>query len=376
MRLRPRRRQGAVAVLVAVLLVFLITLVAFAVDIGYVLVVRTHLQAAADASALAAVRDLPDPATVRARAKEYAALNRPEGVVQDGDVECGQWNAATRTFAPNLTPYNAVRVTVRQTQATGNPVRYFFAPVIGHTRTDVTASAVAVTTPGIGGRFLLDDEMFDTDEPWVEPLKAKYPSTPVENFLTDQNKDFFIDLFNYLPAGNKQVVVRTGQVGDEGMFDITANQGTGRPQFPFGPTTNPSFTDFLKFGKGGSPAPWVYKSSVQSRLEPSLKGVGRFNVASKFAGLVNPDFVHVSPVYKSDVNSNDSVGAPATGGVSGAQDERRGLVAFKILGVQPDPRGGSYLPNLRLEIVNPSSVNLGDVQPVGTGGAPRGRLVY
>ena len=67
------RRSGAIAALAALLLIPMLALVALCVDYGYLLVVRTDLQRAADAAALAAVRDLilahlfadqHDPATV------------------------------------------------------------------------------------------------------------------------------------------------------------------------------------------------------------------------------------------------------------------------------------------------------------------------
>ncbi len=73
---------------------------------------------------------------------------------------------------------------------------------------------------------------------------------------------------------------------------------------------------------------------------------------------VDPNFVHVSPVYKNDVSPLNPVnGAPAVN----ALGLRRGLLAFKIIGVgnDPDGPGGSALPNLIIEIVDPQTVWLG-----------------
>ncbi|WP_305041470.1 pilus assembly protein TadG-related protein, partial [Geoalkalibacter sp.] len=50
--------KGAVAVLVAVLLMFLIGMVALVVDVGYLYATRSELQNAADAAALAGARQL------------------------------------------------------------------------------------------------------------------------------------------------------------------------------------------------------------------------------------------------------------------------------------------------------------------------------
>ena len=55
-----RGKRGVVAVYVAIILVVLIGFVALAVDVGYMMVVRNQLQNAADASALAATRQLGD----------------------------------------------------------------------------------------------------------------------------------------------------------------------------------------------------------------------------------------------------------------------------------------------------------------------------
>ena len=89
-------RRGAVAVLAAFMMVFLMGMVAFAVDIGYLCVVQTQAQAAADAAALAGAKGLP---SVRhrcvANAEACAALNTANGQACDlaelrcraGDVE-------------------------------------------------------------------------------------------------------------------------------------------------------------------------------------------------------------------------------------------------------------------------------------------------
>jgi hypothetical protein len=47
-----------------------------------------------------------------------------------------------------------------------------------------------------------------------------------------------------------------------------------------------------------------------------------------------------------------------------ALGERRGLLAFKIMAVGADPDGpGSVLPNLVIEVCDPSEVSLSSVEP-------------
>src|SRR5947208_13128922 len=63
-RTHRRVRRGAVAPLVALLLIPLLGMLAFSVDVGYMIVVRTELQNAADAAALAGAQQLMDPYVV------------------------------------------------------------------------------------------------------------------------------------------------------------------------------------------------------------------------------------------------------------------------------------------------------------------------
>ena len=110
-------------------------------------------------------------------------------------------------------------------------------------------------------------------------------------------------------------------------------------------------------------------------LDP-LVGVSSINDATAYAGFVNPDFVHVSPVFRSDVNSltpvdvSDNSGAPAVN----ALGLRRGLLAFRIIAVGADPDGpdGSILPNLVIEVVDPSEIDLNNLPTTPSGGGATG----
>lgn len=71
-----REEDGIVAVIMAIMMVFLLTMTSFAVDASIVYYRRSHLQAAVDAAALAAVRDLPDQVKATATVKEYLVKNK------------------------------------------------------------------------------------------------------------------------------------------------------------------------------------------------------------------------------------------------------------------------------------------------------------
>ena len=139
------RRRGNIVVLGGALMTGLLVMVAFAVDVGYIVNVRTELQRTADACAMAAVMYLPNESDASTVAQDTASQN-PSGagvIVASSDVEFGYWDRDTASFVVG-TPVNAVRVTARRTEATGNPVTLFFAKIIGQTTTDVTASAIAM----------------------------------------------------------------------------------------------------------------------------------------------------------------------------------------------------------------------------------------
>ena len=156
---RLSHRRGTVLVLTTVLMIGMVGMLAFAIDLGYVVHVRTDLQRTADASALGAAELLPEQYEAAALARAVAAEN---GWSSDVDpdpmtVEMGFWHRDAATFTsppPWGRPANAVRVTLQRSEATNNPLRLFFARVFGDAFADVTASATAWSDHGICGPFV------------------------------------------------------------------------------------------------------------------------------------------------------------------------------------------------------------------------------
>ena len=148
----PRDERGAVLVVVALSVLFLVGLASFAVDVSYYYVLRNQLQISADSAALSALDELPNAAAARATARDYAGKNMPANVngtvLTDGDILVGNWNVATRTFVNGATPLNAVQVTTRRAQANGNAAPTYFASVLGFDRLDLTAKATGAAIPG------------------------------------------------------------------------------------------------------------------------------------------------------------------------------------------------------------------------------------
>lgn len=385
------QRRGALLIWAALCLIIVMGFLAFTVDFGYIVVTDQELQNAADAGALSGARALPNgraaaaDAAIEWSAKNTAA-NESVSTMVDEDVEMGLWDDAKSTFTalPDNSPQspNAVRVTCRMSAARGNALKLFFAPVLGIDSANLAASAIAKTsTSDHSFRFLIDDEMFDTDEPAIENLAEKLGTTP-DSLLTDGNEDGFIDI-----PGGKTLELSTGQVGDEALFDTQSYPEA----FPFGESTSYTHTDFLAEGTAleaelgtndlqdvewtGADAP--HFDFIGKKVLDPVPGADPMAKHSQILALPNPDVTHVSPVFKSDVAMQERDPSKYGSPTANLQGERRGLVAFQIISARPNPKGESYLPLLTIRIVDPATIDVKNgVRPsAGTSGSSKPRLV-
>jgi Flp pilus assembly protein TadG len=163
------RRRGSIAPLVAILLTLFLGLVAFAVDLAWMVQTRADLQNAADAAALAGAGQLMNG---------FVQYNLP-GQTQQGTIVTNSQSSAT-TYATNFAGYNAaggvssltlnssdvvfgttdasgnftasgsgssfpntVQVTMRRDGSANGPLSLFFAPLFGVKSTNLTATARA-----------------------------------------------------------------------------------------------------------------------------------------------------------------------------------------------------------------------------------------
>jgi Flp pilus assembly protein TadG len=219
---RPGLRRGAVAVFTAFMMVFIMGMVAFAIDLGYIAVVRNRLQVAADAAALAGAANIGDNTKAVQAAKNVAALNvagSPTDMVSlaDSDIVFGNWNSGTKTFTANGTPSNACRVVARRPA-----LPLFFAPVLGIRTIDVQAAGE--TTAVVNPRdivFVLDlsGSMNNDTEIWATAsINGAYPDYPTVG--TDSMQNVFTDFGYGTYPGTVQYVgqgyLTTAQLGTSG----------------------------------------------------------------------------------------------------------------------------------------------------------------
>jgi Flp pilus assembly protein TadG len=172
-------------VLTALLIVFILACVAFAVDLGYITVVRAQLQNAADSAALAGASQLTDPSLLggtpnlstaqtnalsnaRTQAQSFAAGNYGGGAsltldantsnTADGDIVVG-YIANPSSFSSPFVPTtigsgnfpNAVQVTVHRDSLRNGSISLFFARALGITSWNLNATSTAAYQGGVVG---------------------------------------------------------------------------------------------------------------------------------------------------------------------------------------------------------------------------------
>ncbi len=374
-RLR-RNERGTVLLFMLGSLLFLLVFGGFAIDLAFYSTAKGELQRSMDAAALAGVGNLgfDDSVfpTVRQEAQKFALLNptranlselNPTGAINldqnignadlDGDITLGAWDGTTFTPSLDGSQVNAVRCQY----ATDVPTS--FLGILGFNTLPLSAQAIAINPTTVEStRFLVDGDMIDSDVPAIEALAADLGIDP-EDLISDLDGDWFIDI----PPGSV-LELPTGQVGDGALFDIS------HPAYAFSGfsgSSSYSHEDFLNWNEDSSS--WRYTVVPLEMLDPLL-GVSMVEDPSVYPSYVNLDFVHISPVYKSDTSVLNPVVTPLSpvNGVPAvnALGLRRGLLAFKIIavGIDPDGPGGSVLPNLIIEVVAPSTlVSLDAVVP-------------
>ncbi len=149
-------RRGSITILAAIMSVVLVGMVAFCVDIGFVLSSKEELQRSADSSALAACWEYGQRLAkgtnssaaadyARFTAAQYASLNQVTKHAMsldtntsndpDGDVVFGYISdfknsqSAFQTSSSN--GFNAVKVRLRKNSSMNGEVPYFFARIFG-----------------------------------------------------------------------------------------------------------------------------------------------------------------------------------------------------------------------------------------------------
>lgn len=145
-----RRTSGQALAFVAIAIIAFLGIAGLAVDLGSWYRTKTQLQGSADATALAAAQKLPNAFAVNMVAHEYAELNEGSGspVLDDADIQVGNWDRTARVFTPTGLPYNGVYIRLERSVARANPAPTFFAKIFGIYEVDIDAITIATSVGG------------------------------------------------------------------------------------------------------------------------------------------------------------------------------------------------------------------------------------
>ncbi|HET9832106.1 MAG TPA: pilus assembly protein TadG-related protein [Vicinamibacterales bacterium] len=176
-RARIGGEDGAILVHVAVALLMLIALSAFAIDFGLFWLGRSEAQNAADAGALAGAvalnfdsTDTSDAGPAKLSALKAAQSNLVVGEAPSIDVSTD----INFVDCPDGTPSPAcIRVDAYRDTAHGNPLPMWFGNIVGLVSQDTKATATAEAAAGNGTNCL---------RPWMIPDKWKENTAPATTF--------------------------------------------------------------------------------------------------------------------------------------------------------------------------------------------------
>ena len=268
----PRDRQGVIIVLSAILMVVIFSMAALAIDMGFMFVVRTQLQAAADSGALAAGNSLHlTPAEVIAVGEDFATRHEAGGRAIRADettVELGIWDADAETFTVSGAGAlgNAVKVTVeRQDEA------LFFARVMGTNEFTTSVSAIAMANPkDIVFVVDLSGSMNDDTEPaWAtQTVNSEFGPAGFPNVGTDLMTDVYQDLgFGSFPGTQEYLGAPLGTPQTADAY-VEMTKDTGPLSGAFVPAAYrilPTDSEEIRKRKGYS---WVIDNQL-ARLMPN-----------------------------------------------------------------------------------------------------------
>jgi hypothetical protein len=236
---KQQKRKGAIAVLAAIMAIVFVGMVAFCVDIGYVLSAKEDLQRSADASSLAAYWEYGQQLAkgssssvacdyARTTAAQYASFNPVTGHAMsldtnasndpNGDVVFGyiaDFKNSQSPFQTNSTNgINAVKVRLRKDASINGEVPYFFARIFG-------LSGQSLQSEAISG-IICDVKGFEapTDGSNLDILPLALDLQTWNSLVANAGSDSY-----HWNSTTKQV-----EAGSDGLVEVNLfPQGTGSP---------------------------------------------------------------------------------------------------------------------------------------------------
>ncbi len=318
----PIHRRAAVLVLSAILMVAILGMVAFGLDMGYIVLARTQLQASADAAAMAAAGIMAGPPAETYRvATSFAGLHTAAGKsveLHDTDVEFGTWDTNSRVFMPSADPGNALRVTCYRDANHGGAAPLFFARILGINNFTVKAQAIAMCNPrDIAFVVDLSGSMNDDTEPcWATgAVNSTFGPQGYPNIGTSLMQQVYADFnFGTYPGARQWIGEAAGiKSGDaNGYANLTIDGG---------PLTKTTVATTYRIKAGDSEAvrkqkaySWMIDNQIavlMPNAKPAPSSAANYAYWEKYL-----DYIIISKNYPAASTGTGSSGGSTGGGSS------------------------------------------------------------
>ena len=239
-------QDGAITSFGIFLVIAMICVGGLGLDVANAIMVRTHLQVAADSAAHAALvaREYRTEAESKAIAITIASQSLPPSkfgtTIEAGDITFGTWDAATQVFTASPGSDDAVLVNTQRLAGRGNSVGTFFLRFIGMNHLDVISQSV---------------------------FETYYPTCFLEGFVAQdvvdiQSNNTYDD--GFCIHSNTHVEVNNGNTFLDGVIVSMPNRGD--LVIPSsGPGANPGLQDALRSG--------AYRLRVLNRIDDIIANV-------------------------------------------------------------------------------------------------------
>lgn len=145
------KEDGAMTAFGLLLTITMLCVGGLGLDYANGMMVRTHLQVAADSAAHAAImaREVQGPVDAKATALAVAQRALPVekfgDTINEGDIEFGTWDASTGDFTPDPLSRDAVRVSTARLESRANGVGTIFMQFLGMDNLDVRRTSIFET---------------------------------------------------------------------------------------------------------------------------------------------------------------------------------------------------------------------------------------
>jgi Flp pilus assembly protein TadG len=387
-------RRAAIAPLTAILLIPLLGLVAFAVDLGWIVLTQSDLQNAADSAALAGagqmmngfvMYNLPNQSSnqlsilntaesgAKSWAKKFAGLNTAGGVssltLLDSDIQFGftDANGAYTAYASGSPYPNTIKVTMRRDSTANTALALFFGPVLGLPTVDLNATSSATIYAANVNSFA------NTSSLAVGMLPMTYDVNNWNSFLATGLAPG-ASTVTLDALGNPDIQIYpslkdTGNFGLLGLDDSHAGASTVSSWITSG-LTQADLQNLLS-NSASAQTPLIPLSQHNQNILPSAStdGLGSWNWVGDTGMKTSVEHTlsnyvgntYLLPLFK-PLNSSD---ANYTAGIGNGSHYDYNIVQF--VSVQLISANGGVIVQPSAMVLNPSWVIMSSVVPAGTG---------